>query len=715
MLGRTMGTRPAHLLALLALALVLVLPSGAAAAGDRNLDLEPHLPLLYGPALGVFNLYWDTNWAQSSRDDVDAATRALIESEYFAGARQYGVPGIYWAGSAVAFPACGSLPSPIVNTLAIKSFVQCEEASAPDVPRAGGIPTPIFDSWGNSTGTVIYNVILPAGVRAEIVPGVPSTITCSPGGPGAYHYITSSLLRLGRLGGRPLYFTVDPFECADSDVKRLIALISHEDVEAMTDPTPLLHWWDEFSGIPPPSTDPAPNPLDRLQQLVNALLGKAEASDICETFGDFQDLPYRANGILLHVSTYWSNDQNACVASLFRVVETTFAVAQPGPPRAEVTVEPPGGDPLVASPSATQAVLDGTVFAFESPIAVTADERWQRSLDESSECGGLVLFPADDPGTATAQTTKTCHYVHQYRAHFDETGLPAGTSWSVTVNGTTHTGPIDVWLDDGKPVSFSFADADGFTVQTTDPATGVVVSGPLTVTATYVYVPKATYRDVVLADHPVGYWRLDEGSGTTVFDSADGADGTYVNGVSLGVPGAILSEPDTAAAFDGVDDHADIPNTPALDITHPGLSVELWAKGPPQRLYATLLNKSDFNGTMGYSIYAGATGRLRFWIGGPFRFTADFPFTWDNRWHHIVGVYDGLALRLYVDKVEEVATPASGPIGDSAAKPLRLGDFTGGGFPFAGALDEVAVYDYALSNDQVHHHYNQAIFGSIYG
>ena len=72
-------------------------------------------------------------------------------------------------------------------------------------------------------------------------------------------------------------------------------------------------------------------------------------------------------------------------------------------------------------------------------------------------------------------------------------------------------------------------------------------------------------------------------------------------------------------------------------------------------------------------------------------------------------------LTLYVDKQEVATSPASSAIRSSVAETLVLGRFNGGGFQFNGDLDEVAIYGTALTNDQVHHHYNQAVFGSIFG
>src|SRR2546422_11078822 len=59
--------------------------------------------------------------------------------------------------------------------------------------------------------------------------------------------------------------------------------------------------------------------------------------------------------------------------------------------------------------------------------------------------------------------------------------------------------------------------------------------------------PPPSYRASVLADHPVAYWRLDEETGTGLVDaSGNGNDGTYAGAVSLGQPGALASDGDTA-------------------------------------------------------------------------------------------------------------------------------------------------------------------------
>ena len=62
---------------------------------------------------------------------------------------------------------------------------------------------------------------------------------------------------------------------------------------------------------------------------------------------------------------------------------------------------------------------------------------------------------------------------------------------------------------------------------------------------------ETTYSATVLADAPVGYWRLDESNGRTAYDSSGAnRNGTYAAaGVALGASGALTGDPDTAAAL----------------------------------------------------------------------------------------------------------------------------------------------------------------------
>ena len=73
----------------------------------------------------------------------------------------------------------------------------------------------------------------------------------------------------------------------------------------------------------------------------------------------------------------------------------------------------------------------------------------------------------------------------------------------------------------------------------------------------------------------------------------------------------------------------------------------------------------------------------------------------DGKWHHTVGVYDGNKLYLYVDGELDVSAPATGSmdrngwevlIGDNAERPGRF---------WNGLIDDVRIYNYALTAEQI--------------
>src|SRR5262245_3898854 len=89
----------------------------------------------------------------------------------------------------------------------------------------------------------------------------------------------------------------------------------------------------------------------------------------------------------------------------------------------------------------------------------------------------------------------------------------------------------------------------------------------------------STYSSAVLALNPTGYWRLGEGVGATTAADATGHGntGTYFSGVTLGQPGAIVGDPDTAAKFDGSGNaHVDLPTATALGLDNVSFTAVAW-------------------------------------------------------------------------------------------------------------------------------------------
>ncbi|HEX3359325.1 MAG TPA: LamG-like jellyroll fold domain-containing protein, partial [Tepidisphaeraceae bacterium] len=252
------------------------------------------------------------------------------------------------------------------------------------------------------------------------------------------------------------------------------------------------------------------------------------------------------------------------------------------------------------------------------------------------------------------------------------------------------------------------------------------ISNSVAVALTVLPIPGG-YAGAVLADGPVSYWRLGESSGTVAHDYYGGNDGNYFS-ATLGQPGYSAIDSDTAVSFSGgLNSYVgNITGSGVLFSGKTNFTIELWANGPSgQSDESTLIAKgSGSSGTLAteqFSIDI-AGGNYRFFTrgGGNTFYEADATTGPNNTWQHIVGVYDDAAstMHIYVNGVDQGqgGTRAAGV--RSFLNPISIGSKHLGNDPnydgaFAGAVDEVAIYPYALSAPQVQAHYSAAYGPSL--
>lgn len=222
---------------------------------------------------------------------------------------------------------------------------------------------------------------------------------------------------------------------------------------------------------------------------------------------------------------------------------------------------------------------------------------------------------------------------------------------------------------------------------------------------------------VALADLHEGlilHASFDEAGGTLVLDhSLEGNNGTLIESLpDTRVAGYIGS----ALAFNGsTPTHVLIPDGPSFrGLSNITFSAWVNAAADWSHLDRPILAKE---GPTGHSFHFGCDrtpdgykwGVLfahqgETWSGGDAtRHTCSLPV---DRWVHLTATYDGTTTRFYQDGLFVASTGAfSGPIGDSAAT-LRIGlnsDFygTGNEARFRGIIDEVRIYNRALSDTEV--------------
>ena len=211
----------------------------------------------------------------------------------------------------------------------------------------------------------------------------------------------------------------------------------------------------------------------------------------------------------------------------------------------------------------------------------------------------------------------------------------------------------------------------------------------------------------VLADRPTGYWRLGEASGTSsaADASGNGLSGAYDPGVLLGQPGALSS--DTAATFVG---GAGVVLAPAAALDLSGaVSVEAWVRPSAASQNGGIFEKT-INGYVNsqYMLFLEA-GVVKFRVrtASGVLTPVDGPVLPLQTWSHVVGTFDGGALRLYVNGA--LVNTAAASVLASGSGPSYIGHLGQNLYPFQGTLDEVAVFASALSAERVRAHYQGGV------
>ena len=176
-----------------------------------------------------------------------------------------------------------------------------------------------------------------------------------------------------------------------------------------------------------------------------------------------------------------------------------------------------------------------------------------------------------------------------------------------------------------------------------------------------------SYRDEVLADGPAGYWRLGESAGTTAASETGTNPGTYMNGVTLGRPGAITGDPSTAAGLDGIDDTVRVPSSPALGPTA-GLTLEAWVDRRASSGTTTIVRKDGQ-----YLLRLTPSGNLvfRLWHGSTATELTTAPnLVQPGRYQHVVATWDGAEMAVFVNATRRGTLDADRSDRDRRVEPL---------------------------------------------
>jgi hypothetical protein len=328
----------------------------------------------------------------------------------------------------------------------------------------------------------------------------------------------------------------------------------------------------------------------------------------------------------------------------------------------------------VSNPGGTEFSQDATLTVQDIAIPVIT----QQPQPISVLPGGTAIFRVQATGSTT----------FSYQWQYNGADLPNQTNATLTLTGV------------------QTAQAGNYRVQVRNPAGSTASDDAL---LKVIVIPETSYREAIVADGPVSYWRLGESSGDFAADAMGRNPGEYLNGVVYGQPGAISGDIDTAAGFvTASQTKVEVPYSPGLNSVP--FSAELWARvsgGSGHR--SPLTSRNDFP-QQGYIFYADPSNQWQFWSGTGEQVGWDIisgPAVRNNAWTHLVATYDGEIKRFYVDGLQ--AGTSTAPFGPNDGTVLRIGGGASenpvGSFFFQGSVDEVAIYDKVLTPEQIQIHY----------
>ncbi|MHC4389386.1 MAG: LamG domain-containing protein, partial [Planctomycetota bacterium] len=210
----------------------------------------------------------------------------------------------------------------------------------------------------------------------------------------------------------------------------------------------------------------------------------------------------------------------------------------------------------------------------------------------------------------------------------------------------------------------------------------------------------------------VSYWKFDEGSGTTGYDSVGNND-AIIYGATW-----ITGQINGALGFDGLDDYVDLSSTVQFD--DEDFTITGWFR-----------TSSNTSGTYeqiwisGYQTVGGEDLEVAMKNNGLYFYAREASGTYvsqgagianDGLWHHFAALRSGNNFLLYLDGV--LASSASEALGDldepGVVPRIGNGIYTVSDRFFNGSIDGTAIYDRALSALEVERLYKQGLAGHEY-
>ena len=291
-------------------------------------------------------------------------------------------------------------------------------------------------------------------------------------------------------------------------------------------------------------------------------------------------------------------------------------------------------------------------------------------------------------------------------------GATVSNSVTVSANASDNVGVAGVqFLLDGAPLGAedtaspysiswdSRAATNGahtLTARARDASGNQTTSGPVGVTVANVGAPGL-----------VAAYGFNEGAGTTAADASGNTNSGTISGAAWSASGRFGK----ALSFDGINNLVTVADASSLDLTT-GMTLEAWLNPSALSGWRAALLKETAGG-LSYSLVRtrqraasrrnGEHGHRRPEAPG----TAALAL---NTWSHLAATYDGTTLRLFVNGVQVAAGAVTGSLINSTGA-LRIGGNTVWGEYFTGLIDEMRIYNRALTPAEIQSDMNVPVGG----
>jgi hypothetical protein len=198
----------------------------------------------------------------------------------------------------------------------------------------------------------------------------------------------------------------------------------------------------------------------------------------------------------------------------------------------------------------------------------------------------------------------------------------------------------------------------------------------------------------------VAYWTLDEGSGNIVYDTSGNNNNGTINGATWcdGKYGKALQ-------FNGQNNYVEVPSSDSLEIDE-NVTIAAWINWiDAGDTWLGILANGQQNGPWeNYGLFVNRSSRFLYFTlslnGGHVVQQTSNNVIVPNEWVHVCASWDGSKARIYINGQMKLETAQSGTLVPTGL-PLRIGHRNGSPHYFNGTIDEVRVYNHALTESEI--------------